>query len=406
MSEILHEELPNGLHIIGEPNSWNRSCSIGFFVKTGARDESKKEAGVSHFLEHMVFKGTEKRGALDITFEMGNLGAQANAYTSEETTVFYASMIPESLPPMFELLSDMMRPKLDRDEYDMEKKVILEEIALYEDKPQFWLFERAFADFFGDHPCGQSVLGTHDSIRALGRDDMADYLNRRYSSNNMVLVVTGRFDWNAFLAQARDLCGGWKTGSTSREKPPFHLRASNKLFRRPNLSQAYLLSLTEAPSAQCAERYPLTLLSYITGDSSGSRMYWDLVHTGLAESAGADLDERDATGCLLGYAVTEVERADEVRERMRTILNTPLEYSEADLRRAKEKLLSKVVLSGEVPVSRLMALGNSWLYRQETLSLREVKQKIQSITRQDIEKALQKYPLKTWCEYTLLPEMN
>src|SRR5258708_1167985 len=158
--EILLHTLKNGLTLIGEPNSANKSAAVGFFVRTGARDEVGKEAGISHFLEHMMFKGTEKRSSLDITYQLGNIGAQANAYTSEENTVYYSAIIAEFFSEIVELLCDMLRPALDRDEFNLEKKVILEEIALYQDRPQFYLFENAISTYFNSHTPGNSVLGT------------------------------------------------------------------------------------------------------------------------------------------------------------------------------------------------------------------------------------------------------
>ena len=133
--------LENNLTLLGEVNPHAKSVALGFFVKTGARDETADVSGVSHFLEHMMFKGTEKRSALDVTYDLGNLGAQANAFTSEENTVYYASVLPEYFEDTLELLSDMLRPSLSQEEYDVEKKVILEEIALYQDHPMHILFE-------------------------------------------------------------------------------------------------------------------------------------------------------------------------------------------------------------------------------------------------------------------------
>ena len=161
------ETLSNGLTIVGEVNPNHKSCGLGYFVKTGARDETKEEAGISHFLEHMMFKGTAKRDALQVSFDLGNIGAQANAFTSEENTVYYSAIIPEYFEELHELLTDMLRPSLVQEEFDTEKKVILEEIALYQDRPHFYLYEHATAAFFGTHPLSQSVLGTTESVSAL-----------------------------------------------------------------------------------------------------------------------------------------------------------------------------------------------------------------------------------------------
>src|SRR3990167_4020837 len=144
---VYEHTLSNGLKLIGERNSASKSAAIGFFVKTGARDETSQESGVSHFLEHMMFKGTARRNALQIALELGNLAAKANAYTSEECTVFFSAVLPEYLPAMTDLLCDMLRSSIDPKEFEVEKKVILEEIALYKDRPAYYLFERAFREY-------------------------------------------------------------------------------------------------------------------------------------------------------------------------------------------------------------------------------------------------------------------
>ena len=162
MFHVEFHTLSTGLQPIGAVNKANKSASIGYFVKTCSRYESPVESGVSHFLEHMMFKGTPKRSALEITFELGNLGAQANAYTSEENTVYYATGLTKFFPAMQELLSDMLRPALDPQEFDVEKKVILEEIALYQDRPTFYFFEKALGEYVDSNPAGNYVLGTSE----------------------------------------------------------------------------------------------------------------------------------------------------------------------------------------------------------------------------------------------------
>lgn len=401
---VQHETLSNGLTILAEPRSEAQSAAIGYFVRTGARDETKREAGVSHFLEHMIFKGTAKRSALDITHELGNIGAQANAFTSEENTVFYAQVIPEYFAQMHELLSDMMRPSLDRAEYDTEKKVILEEIALYQDRPHFFLFEHAMADYYAGHLAGNSVLGTTSSIAALDRDEMKAYFDRRYSPSNIVLVASGNFDPKQLRADAERLTSTWKNFEAPRVTTPHKPAVVRKEYRKKNLTQSHVLFMTSGASAQDEERYPLSVLATILGDSSGSKLYWELVDKGIAEDAGADNDERDGTGCFLAYASTSPDRIAEVSDTVRKILSAPLEFSDADLERAKTKLTSKIVMSGELPMGRLMALGLEWNFRQRLHSLRESIAKIRALKRADIAQALERYPLQSWSEFRLLPE--
>lgn len=401
---VKREVLGNGLTVLGEVSPASVSTSIGFFVKTGARDESGPESGVSHFLEHMMFKGTATRSAIDINLELGNLGAQANAFTSEENTVYYAAVIPENFGKMQALLSDMLRPALDPGEFDMEKKVILEEIALYQDRPHFYLFERAFKDFFGAHPAGNSVLGSSESISALSRGQMKDYFDRRYSPSNITLVATGNFSWEQLLGDAEKLCGGWVRYDVSRETPRHSATAGVVSYSRKGLAQSHAVLLAPGVSAQDEDRYAMTLLSNMIGDSSGSRLYWALVDNGLAEYASADSDERDGTGCFSVYLSTSADKLDQVVDVARSIVAKPLDFTDADLERAKAKVVSRVVLDGELPMGRLMALGLEYIYRQRTTPLSEVVSRINSVSRADIEQALIRHPIDGLREYRLVPE--
>src|SRR6266404_6546082 len=172
--------LKNGLQLIGETSPSARSVALGFFVRTGSRDEAEEVSGVTHFLEHMVFKGTPRRTALDVNRDFDRIGADYNAFTSEENTVFHAAVLPEYVPQAVDILADILRPSLRDEDFDMEKKVIIEEIGMYEDQPTWSAYDHAKKAYFADHPLGNSVLGTADSIRALTRDQMYAYFDKRY----------------------------------------------------------------------------------------------------------------------------------------------------------------------------------------------------------------------------------
>src|SRR3954471_10005817 len=159
--------LDNGLHVIADVNDQARSVASGFFVKAGSRDEAPEVAGVSHFLEHMVFKGTPRRDALAVSRDFDRVGASHNAQTSEEDTLYHVTCLPEYLPRAFDVLSDILRPSLRQDDFDTEKKVIIEEIKMYQDSPMSVAYDAAKALHFGPHPLGQSILGTVESITAM-----------------------------------------------------------------------------------------------------------------------------------------------------------------------------------------------------------------------------------------------
>src|SRR3954453_11574539 len=205
-----HHILPNGLTLVGEDSPSARSVAVGFFVKTGARDETPEVAGVSHFLEHMVFKGTPNRTPFDVNRDFDRIGASYNAFTSEENTVFYAAILPEYLPQAVDILADILRPSLRDDDFTMEKNVIIEEIGMYEDNPGWSAYDHAKKHYFVSHPLGNSILGTPESITALTRQQMADYHRRRYVAPNVTAVAAGNFDWDKLVELVATACNRWE----------------------------------------------------------------------------------------------------------------------------------------------------------------------------------------------------
>src|SRR5438445_8106405 len=177
--------LPNGLQLIGETSPSARSAALGFFVRTGSRDESPDVSGVSHFLEHMMFKGTPRRTALDVNLDFDRIGASYNAYTSEENTVYYAAILPEYMNKAIEILADILRPSLRTEDFETEKQVILEEIGMYEDQPGWAAGDHARRIYYAGHTLGNSVLGSKESGGALSRDQMGGQFARRYTAKNI-----------------------------------------------------------------------------------------------------------------------------------------------------------------------------------------------------------------------------
>src|SRR5438132_6051983 len=195
-------QLPNGLDILCEITPDSHSVALGLFVKTGARDESADINGVSHFLEHMMFKGSEKYTWEDVNRIFDESGARYNAFTSQEMTAYYANVLPEFTERAVEHLAHLLRPAIRVEDFTTEKKVILEEIAMYLDDPGHRLYERLMEAHFGHHPLSMSILGPAESIQNLKRDQMADYFRQRYGPGNMVLSVTGRLDFDEIVKLA------------------------------------------------------------------------------------------------------------------------------------------------------------------------------------------------------------
>jgi len=386
--------LDNGLQIIAEEKPSSRSVALGFFVRTGARDETPDVAGVSHFLEHMLFKGTPKRSAFDVNREFDEMGAKYNAFTSEETTVYYAAVLPEYLPRVLDLWADLLRPALREDDFETEKGVILEEIAMYEDQPHFDVIDRCRRLHFDTHACGNSVLGTADSIRALSAPQMRDYFNQRYAPDNIVLAAAGNLDFDALVRQAGELCGHWQPHQPRRELSHFPGTGNQDLAHKETVREHFCL-MSPAPAAQDPLRHPARVLAHIVGDVTGSRLYWALVDTALVDAADMDYDAMDGTGLFYTYISCDPARAAEViettRATFRDLADNPI--TPAELQAAKNKLASVVTLAGELPMGRLVPLGYGWLYRHEYRPLADDIAAVEAVSGEDLHNLMQQYPL-------------
>ncbi len=386
----------NGLTIIGEVIPEARSAAVGFFVRTGSRDETSAESGVSHFLEHMLFKGSKKRDAATVNKDFDKIGANYNAFTSEENTVYYASTLPEYHQDATELLADIMRPSLRSADFEMEKKVIIEEIGMYEDNPGWMVFDHAKKLFFADHPLGNSVLGTTQSVTDLKRDQMVDYFQRRYLASNITLVATGNFDWGKFSAKAEKLCGSWKTGLARRD----NIRQTSgsgdfKIIEKETATQQNVVMISPGPPAASPLRYAANLFAMILGDSSGSRLYWALVDNGLAESADCTFHEYDGAGAFYTSFSSDPKKTaknlDITIKQLYTLIAKGI--TEEELDQAKSKVLSRLVRSGEKTMNRLLEIGMTWVYLRRYKSIDEDLQAFEKVNLRQIQQLIERYPL-------------
>jgi predicted Zn-dependent peptidase len=395
--EFVTATLENGLEIVAECNDEAHSTALGFFVETGARDESDDVSGVSHFLEHMMFKGTATRSAEDVNREFDEMGAHYNAFTSEESTVYYASVLPEFQGRSIELLGDMLRPALRDEDFKTEKQVILEEIKMYEDQPPFGADDKCRAAYFGEHPLGKSVLGTAESVGGLPVEKMRDYFARRYSPGNIVLAAAGRIDFNALVKTARQACGHWQPADAARSIAPAKARAGFELLRKPTAAQEYVLQMSPAPSATDDDRYAAKLLTTMLGDDSGSRLYWELIDPGLAEHASLHHYDYLGAGVFLTYVSCDPPNT---AENLRHVLDVYRlaeadGFTAAELNQAKSKINSRVVLGSERPRGRLFVVGSNWTQRRKYRSVKDDLDAIEAITLDDIKRVLGQYPLTT-----------
>jgi len=396
---FLHERLPNGLEVVAETSPAAVSTSVGFFVATGSRDEGPGIEGVSHFLEHMAFKGPPGVSAEEINRRFDAIGAAANAFTSEEDTVFHAAVLPRFQGEAVELLAGLMRPELRDEDFQNEKQVILEEIRMYDDQPPFGADDRCRAAFFGSHPLAASVLGTIDSITALDVEAMRDYHRRRYAPGGIVLAASGVVDFPALVESARRLCGAWEPVAASERtvsgRPRAAATAGIERIERPTASLGYMVRMTGGPAEPDDDRWPADLLAAVIGDSTGSRLYWSLIDPGLADQATLGHHDFLDAGLFVTQLSCDPDQTDDLHARVVD------EYAAAgrdgitaaEFERARNKVASRLVLGGERPRRRLFHVGLDWSHARRYQSVAEKLALVERVTLDDIHRVLAAWPL-------------
>jgi predicted Zn-dependent peptidase len=387
--------LPNGLQVIAELNHQAHSVAAGFFVKAGSRDESPEVAGVSHFLEHMVFKGTPRRDALAVNRDLDRVGAKHNAQTSEEDTVYHVTCLPEYLPKAFGILADIMRPSLRTEDFDTEKKVIIEEIRMYQDNPMMVTYEAAKTAHFAPHPLGQSVLGTVESIEALSADQMRAYFNERYVPSNIVLAVAGKTEWERVVDLAKTACGSWEGPEASRAVTPVRGTIGFQTLLRDEDNQETVIGVADAPPLESDDRYAAALLTTILGDHTGSRLYWELIDPGHADGVDFSYQDYNGAGAFYTFLSCDPDDAQANLERIAGVYRRAMAdgVTADELTQAKNKVMARSVLRGERPMGRLMTLGFHWVYRREYVSVEREMELYSAVTLDEIRRVLDRWPL-------------
>ncbi|MHC4264581.1 MAG: M16 family metallopeptidase [Planctomycetota bacterium] len=404
--EFKKRQLENGLTIIGELNEGAKSAAVGFFVKTGSRDERDEINGVSHFLEHMLFKGTEKLSAFEVNEAFDKTGAQFNAFTSEENTVYYAAVLPEYLDKVARLWTQLLRPALRDEDFDIEKNVIKEEISMYQDLPSFDVMDRCRKLHFDEHPCGMSVLGTVESIDSLTANQMRSYFENRYAPNNIALAVVGNFDWEAICSLAQEQCSGWIQQDVERKLSHYEGSRKRERLEKANLVREHVCLLSPAVSYQDQRRYAASMAGSIVGDDVGSRFFWELVDKALAETATLEYSAMDGTGAFYSYIRCSSDKLSEVLDILDGIFSGVTEkgVNEQELIKAKNKTLSSLVIKNETPMGRLVDLGFNWNYRQEYRRVEEDIEAIKKVSVKDVNSLIEEFRLADYTRLILGPQ--
>ena len=399
MPEFRQASLSNGLRIAAEIDSRSYSAAFGYFVRAGSRDEVDHESGLSHFLEHMMFKGTARRTAEQVNRELDELGGQGNAYTTEEQTVYYSTVLPKFQDRLLDLLTDMLGPSLDEEEFETERQVILEEIAKYEDQPPFGAFERSLEVFFGPRGLGRRVLGTTSSIAAVTAQQMRAYFNRRYRPENIVLAATGNVDFDGMVEFVEQATAEW-SARPSGESPPADdpNTTPEGIELSPTLPiedayQAYSVSVSPGPSQSSEDRFAARALAAIIGDEGGSRLFWDLIDTGKAEVATVWPHEFSDRGAWFTYLVCAPDDIQENQETIAEIYRQAAEQGveQAELQQAVNKAIAGCIMQSERPSNRLFGVGSRWLTQQQYISTDDTLDRLQALTVDSVSTAAKEY---------------
>ncbi len=386
--------LDNGLTIIAETDDDAHTAAAGFFVKAGARDEATQIMGVSHFLEHMMFKGTGELSAEQINQGFDDLGANNNAYTSRELTCFYASVLPEHFHSAQSLLAKMMRPALRQDDFDTEKGVILEEIAMYADNPFWVLYEEAIARHYNTHGLGHRVLGTNESITALTRDQMATYFDERYAADKTVVAIAGKVNFDEAVSQINDLCANWQQSVDDRQTQLPNVGADAFTLKDERVNRGYLIGIAQAPAANDDQRYAAALLAQMLGGVDNSKLHWALIETGIAEEAQAGYDGLDGTGDYFVYASGDPDKLDDIWDVMSNeIRGLKDSITQDELECLRSKMATAAMVAAERPGDRMQRLGRLWTMTGQYQPLEDELAKIESITLDSLRELCDTYPI-------------
>jgi predicted Zn-dependent peptidase len=397
--------LDNGLRIAAEINPDAASMAMGFFCKTGSRDETPEVAGVSHFLEHMMFKGTSSRGPLDINREFDEIGADYNASTSEEVTNYYAAVLPEFQDQVVDLWCDMLRPKLVTEDFDMEKQVILDEIARYDDVPYFRTYVRTMGEFFAGHPLSGDVLGSRESVGAMTAENMRAYFERQYSPGNLVLSVAGNFDHDRFVASVEERCGAWKPFEVHRELTPAPGTFETTLVTDESLNRQHIMLASQGPARADDRRYAGSVFSDIFGKVTNSRLHYALVEPAIADEAMTYCDTLDHAGAFLTYISCDPARTGEVidiyrREAQKLIAEGP---AELEVTGAVNNIATVATLSSELPLGRMMMSGGEQIFLGTHTTVDEHMERFLAVTPADVHDLVKDCDLARFATVTLGP---
>jgi predicted Zn-dependent peptidase len=388
LRKVRKEVLPNGLTILTEEMDHIRSVSIGIWVKNGSRHEEPPVNGISHFIEHMVFKGTTTRNAEDIAREVDSIGGNMDAFTGKETVCFNVKILDEHVPVALDVLTDMvLNPVFDAKEIDREKGVILEEIKMDEDNPDYLVHEIFTQNFYKDHPLGKPILGTKETVRGFNQDIVFANYGRKFAPGNLIVAAAGNINHAQFVDEVRRRFEHLKPGQNGFHQEPPKTHARIIMRNKKSLEQVQICLGVPAYSIAHPRRYGCYILNTLLGGGMSSRLFQNIREKqGLVYSIFSELNPFRDIGMMSVYAGTSRESAPKV---VRSIVSELRQLKEMpvpdeELKRAKDQLKGSLMLSLESSTARMSNLARQEMYYDHFVGMDEIIQRIQVVTQDDI----------------------
>lgn len=401
--------LDNGLKIVTEHVESVKSVAVGIWAKTGSRDESEKQAGVTHFLEHMLFKGTDSRSSLDIAMSMESVGGYLNAMTSSEYTCYYSRCLNTQLERALDVLSDMvLHPSFPEDEIEKEKKVVIEEMKMYRDSPDDYLFEQFSSHVFKKHPLGQSTLGFEETVSAFQRQDLYDYMEERYQPSNLLVAVAGNVDHKKTVKLVSEYFSEVEPKEpVDKDRPLPDYEADKIEFKKP-IEQTHLISGRRGLDYDHDDKYRLLLANTVLGGGMSSRLHQNVREKyGYCYTITTFNQSYQDTGLFGIYVGTDQNYVDHVREliiaELDKLKQNPI--PEKELAEAKAQLKGKLMLTLESMCNRMSRLAKSEIYFNRFVTMDELQQKIDEVEADQVQDFAQEFFDNSYfSEALLLPE--
>jgi predicted Zn-dependent peptidase len=393
--------LPSGLRIVTEEEKSVRSAAFGIWVNVGSRDESNSTAGASHFLEHLLFKGTKKRSSLEISSSIEAVGGETNAFTSKEYTCFYARVIDKDLPLAVDVISDLITSSVVKSvDVDAERKVVLEEIAMRDDDPSDLIHDLFLEKYYGDTPLGRPILGSIKSIKNMSRSTVFNYYKNRYKPEDLVVAVAGNVKHKKVVQMVEDALS--KDGFLDQPKREFKVRSSPQVkvagkgkvtLLDKKTEQAHIIYGVPGVAREDKSRFALSILSSAIGGGMSSRLFQEIREKrGLAYSTYAYSQQFSGSGVLTFYVGCKPEKAEESITIIQSILFDIAEkgLTHEEIERAKGAVSGALVLSQEDTGSRMTRIGKSELVYGQVLSFDEILREVANVTPEQITEIARK----------------